>query len=259
MFDSHCHLTDEKLVGETHDVLARARDAGVNGVVTIASHLDDAAAAAAIAASHEDVWCTAGVHPHAAGDASPGWDVRLRELLAGARCVAIGEAGLDYYYDNAPRATQRSVFERQLELAAGLSMPIVVHSREAEDDTAAMIRGAAGARGVLHCFDAGTKLLDTALDAGWYISFSGMITFKRYEGAALVAAVPEDRLLVETDSPYLAPVPHRGRRNEPAFVTHVAAAAAHFRGESAADLGVRTEANARVFYGIAARATPVQG
>lgn len=250
MFDSHCHLTDERFAGEADAVLQRARDAGVNGVVTIASGLDDAVAAAAFAETHESVWCTAGVHPHAASEQEVGWTARLRELLQHPRCVAIGEAGLDYFYENSPRATQRSVFERQLELSADLDLPVVVHSREAEADTISMIRGAPEARGVLHCFDAGPALLEAALENGWYVSFAGLVTFKRYERGDLVAAVPDDRLLVETDSPYLAPVPHRGKRNEPAFVARVVERVASFRGADPAATGAMTERNARAFYGI---------
>ncbi|MGH7444592.1 MAG: TatD family hydrolase [Longimicrobiales bacterium] len=251
MFDSHCHLTSDQLAAESDAVLERARTAGVSGVVTIASDLDDAGAAATLAGRHPDVWCSAGVHPHGAALAGGDWTDRLRALLAHPRCVAIGETGLDYYYDNAPRAVQRAVFEQQLEIAAELALPVVVHARQADDDTLAMVRAATGVRGVLHCFDGGGALLDGALTAGWYISFSGLVTFKRYEGAALVAGVPDDRLLIETDSPYLAPVPHRGRRNEPAYVANVAAAVAAFRGQSMESVGAQTEVNARAFYGIA--------
>ncbi len=250
MFDSHCHLTDERFTGDVDAVLGRARDAGVNGLVTIGGGLDDAVAAAALAEQHDSVWCTAGVHPHAAAEQMPGWTERLRELLAHPRCVAIGEAGLDYFYENSPRAEQRSVFERQLELSAELGLPVVVHSRDAEADTISMIRAAPAARGVLHCFDAGPALLETALEGGWYVSFAGLVTFKRYERGDLVAAVPDDRLLVETDSPYLAPVPHRGKRNEPAFVARVVERVASFRGADLAETGTMTERNARAFYGI---------
>ncbi len=250
MFDSHCHLTDERFAGEVDDVLARARAAGVNGVVTIASGLDDAVAAAVIAGAQPDVWCTAGVHPHAAAQQQDGWMDRLRDLLDHPRCVAIGEAGLDYFYENSPRAVQRAVFERQLELAAEFGLPIVVHSRDAEADTIAMVRAAQGARGVLHCFDAGPALLDAALESGWYVSFAGLITFKRYERGDLVAAVPDEQLLVETDSPYLAPVPHRGKRNEPARVAQVVERAAAFRGQTPAAVGEQTERNARAFYSV---------
>lgn len=250
MFDSHCHLTDERFSDEVDQVLARARAGGVNGVVTIASGLDDAVAAAIVADAQPDVWCTAGVHPHAAAQQQDGWMDRLRDLLDHARCVAIGEAGLDYFYENSPRAVQRAVFERQLELAAELGLPIVVHSRDAEADTIAMVRAALGARGVLHCFDAGPALLDAALESGWYVSFAGLITFKRYERGDLVAAVPDEQLLVETDSPYLAPVPHRGKRNEPAWVAQVVERAAAFRGQAPAAVGEQTERNARAFYAL---------
>lgn len=252
MFDSHCHLTDEKFAGEIDDMIARARAADVRGMVTIASDLDDAAAGAELAASYTDVWCTAGVHPHGAAAAPEDWEERLRQLAGGPRCVAIGEAGLDFFYDTAPRDVQRAIFERQLALAAELDLPIVVHSRDADEDTAAMVRAATGTRGVLHCFGGDDALLDAALEAGWSISFSGLITFKGYAGAALVARVPEASLLAETDSPYLAPVPHRGKRNEPAFIAAVCDTIAGFRNEPAQSVRAITEANARAFYRISA-------
>lgn len=251
VFDSHCHLTDAQFADDLDSVLARARAGGVEGMVAIASDLDDAGAAAELAMRHPDVWCTAGVHPHAAATAGDGWLDRLRSALGAPRCVAIGEAGLDYFYDNAPRATQRVVFERQLELGAELSLPVVVHSRDADEDTAAMLRATPGARGVLHCFDGGPALLDTALDAGWSVSFSGLVTFRRYSGGDLVAAVPADRLLAETDSPYLAPVPHRGHRNEPAYLAAVCDRLAALRGVEAAALRALITHNARRFYGMA--------
>ncbi len=252
-FDSHCHLTDERFAPEGADAaVTRARAAGVVGLVTIGVGPEDAAAALAIAGRHPDVWATAGVHPH---DAST-WDAdaerRIRELAAHARCVAIGEIGLDYHYDNSPRDVQRRVFARQLELARELGLPVAIHSREAEADTAALVREAAGAgvTGVLHCFSGGPVLLDAALAAGWYVSFAGVVTFKNYDGQALVRAVPADRLLVETDAPYLAPVPHRGKRNEPAFVPLVAAGVAAIREEQSEVVGRYTVANARRFYAL---------
>ena len=250
MFDTHCHLTDERFTGEVDDVLARARQAGVTGVVTIASDLDDARSAAELARLHADVWYTVGVHPHAAAQAAPGWAEELRLLARDPRVVAIGESGLDFYYDTAPRAVQKAVFEQQLQLSSEVDLPIVVHAREASADTAAMIRAARGVRGVLHCFAGDRALLDTALDEGWYVGFGGMITFKNFDGRDLLAAVPSDRLLLETDSPYLAPVPFRGKRNEPAYVAIVTRAAAVLRAEDPALLERQTDENARRFYGI---------
>ncbi len=253
-FDSHCHLTDERFAADGADAaVARARAAGVVGLVTIGVGPEDAAAALAIAERHPEVWATAGVHPH---DASA-WDAdaerRIRELAARRRCVAIGEIGLDYHYDNSARDAQRRAFARQLELAGELGLPVAIHSREAEADTAALIReaGGAGVVGVLHCFSGGPLLLDAALELGWYVSFAGVVTFRKYDGQALVRAVPADRLLVETDAPYLAPVPQRGKRNEPALVPLVAAGVAAIRGEQSEVVGRYTVANARRFYALA--------
>lgn len=251
MFDSHCHLTDEKFAGEVSAVLARARAAGVHGVITIASDADDAERALHLAQAHADVWCSAGIHPHAAGAATEADLARVRALLAHERVVAVGETGLDYFYDNSPRDLQRARFRWHLEAAAELGKPVVVHSREAEADTVAAIRDSpAGTRGILHCFSGGEALLQAGLDAGWYISFAGPVTFKRFADEALLHAVPDDRLLIETDSPYLAPVPHRGRRNEPALLPHTCEVVARMRGVEAGVLGALVERNARACYGL---------
>lgn len=252
-FDSHCHLTDHRFEGEVEAVLERARAAGVGELVSIASDADDAVAARVIAAAHDGVWSTAGVHPHAARSATPEERYRVRALADAGEAVALGETGLDYFYDNAPRDAQRTAFAWHLETAAETGLPVVVHSREADDDTAAMIREAAGVTGVLHCFAGGPALLEVALDAGWYVSFSGLVTFGGYGGGDLVRRVPADRLLVETDSPYLAPVPHRGKRNEPAFVVEVARAVAAMRDESPEDIAAATARNAHDFYGLSTR------
>lgn len=255
LFDSHCHLTDAAFAGEVDAVLGRARAAGVTGIVTIASDVADAGAAESLAAAHADVWWTAGVHPHvaaAAGDDAPG---RLRELLARPGAVAVGETGLDYHYDHSPRDVQRRVFTMQIELARGLGLPIVVHARDADADMIAMIRECSDDMvGVLHCFSSGAPVLEAGLEAGWYVSFSGMVTFRNYRGAELLRSVPDDRLLIETDAPYLAPVPFRGRRNEPAYVANTCAAAAALRGVEASDLAFSTTANARRLYRLDAPA-----
>ncbi len=252
LFDSHCHLTDERLIGEVDDVVARARAVGVDRMVTVGTGPDDAEAAASLAARLPGVWASAGIHPHDAAGADDASLGRIRELLSRPRMVALGEIGLDYHYDHSPRDAQRRAFRRQLEMAGELDLPVIVHSREADADTAALIAEAAGSvRGVLHCFAGGKALLDAGLAAGWSISFSGLISFRNYDGADLVRAVPADRLLIETDSPYLAPVPRRGKRNEPAFVRHVAEAAATLRDEPFETLARRSSANAAEFYGLA--------
>jgi TatD DNase family protein len=256
MFDTHCHLTDKAYSEDLEDVLLRARDVGINGIVTIASNADDAVSAEALAAGRDAVWWTAGLHPHEADRAEADLP-RIREMLGHDGVVAVGETGLDYYYDNAPREAQRRSFDRHLGFAAETGLPIVVHSRSADDDTAAAVRAAKGVTGVLHCFSGGVDLLECGIEAGWYFSFGGMVTFRKWDGADLLRRVPPDRLLLETDGPYLTPVPYRGRRNEPAFMVHARDAAADVLEVEHAQLGIRTEANARRFYGLSTPARAV--
>lgn len=250
LFDSHCHLTAEAFGDDLAAVLGRARDAGVMELVTIASDPEDAERAAEIARATDGAWCTAGLHPHEADRFDPQLTERLRELCARPEVVAIGEAGLDFHYDNAPRERQCACFEAQLALAAELDLPIVVHSRDADSETIERILAFPGTRGVLHCFTAGAELLEAGLDAGWMVSFSGIVTFRRFEDAELVRRVPDERLLIETDSPYLAPVPHRGRRNEPSFLPATCAAVAAIRGRTPESVAELTRRNALAFYGL---------
>lgn len=253
LFDSHAHLTDERFAPDLDAVLLRACDAGVESITCIASDADDAARAIAVAGctAPPRVFATAGVHPHNADQFTPAILERVEALAAQERVVAIGETGLDFHYDNAPRKAQISAFHSQLQLAARLQLPVVVHSREADADTAALIREHAGSVvGVLHCFAAGRDLLEAGLEVGWYVSFSGLVTFSKYDRHDDVRAVPQNRLLVETDSPYLAPVPRRGRRNEPAFVEHVLRRVAEIRGVEPQRLSEITHTNACRFYGI---------
>ena len=250
LFDTHCHLTDGAFDGgEREAAVERARTAGVVGIVTVSSDADDAGACSEFAARHRDVWCTAGIHPHVAASSTRDARDRIADLACGRRVVAIGETGLDYHYDNSPRADQRRSFSWQVGLAEELALPVVVHSRAAEADTIAAVRGAGGVRGVLHCFSGGAALLEAGLEADWFISFSGMITFKRYD-AELLRAVPLDRLLLETDAPYLAPEPKRGRRNEPALIEHTCRHAAALLELDPDELARRTTANAAAFYRI---------
>ena len=251
-FDSHCHLTDHAFESDRGDAIARAVAAGVTGMVTICSDAQGIPAVVELTRAHAQVWGTAGIHPHEARHGSPEALERVREAFAAEpRLRAIGECGLDYHYDHSPRDVQRAVFRSQLELAAELDRPVVVHCREAEADVAHLIREhRGGVRGVLHCFSGGAELLETGLDAGWYVSFAGIVSFKRYDGQELLRSVPRDRLLVETDSPYLAPVPHRGKRNEPSFVVRVVEAVAQLRGEPVEEVAAYTSANARAFFGV---------
>ena len=251
-FDSHCHLTDAAFEPDRSDVIARALAAGVTGMVTICSDAQGIPAVVELTRAHPQVWGTAGIHPHEARHGSPEALERVRDALTSEpRLCAVGECGLDYHYDHSPRETQRAVFRAQLEMAAELERPVVVHCREAEADVAHLVREHRGSvTGVLHCFSGGSELLEVGLDAGWYVSFAGVITFKRFDGGGLLRAVPRDRLLVETDSPYLAPVPNRGKRNEPSHVVRVAEAVAQLRDETVAEVAAYTAANARALFGI---------
>ena len=251
LFDSHLHLSDEAFANDRSETIARARAAGVVGMVTVASNPPDAREAIRIADENPGVWATAGLHPHEASHYTPAHLADLRSLAGESSVVAIGETGLDYFYDNSPRCEQATAFEAQLELASETGLPAVVHSRAADPDTIGFIGAFAGrVIGVLHCFSGGKALLEAGLEAGWYVSFSGIVTFRKFEDDDLVRRVPMDRLLIETDSPYLAPVPRRGRRNEPALVSHTLEALASIRGEEAQELALRTLDNACRFYGV---------
>ncbi len=245
--DSHAHLADEAFDGDRDEVIARARAAGALAVVAIGESIPNAERARAIATANPGfVWFTAGVHPHDAAGFIADRDVpRLRELLdTGA--VAVGECGLDYHYDHSPRDAQRRAVVAQLALAAEYDRPVVIHSREADADTLALIQDAerAGVRGVLHCFSGPPDLAAAAIAAGWYVSFSGMVTFKRWDNTAALNLVPLHRLLTESDAPYLAPVPDRGKRNEPAWVARTVERIAALRGIDVSELGAATVANA---------------
>lgn len=252
-FDSHCHLSDAAFRDDREAVFRRAHEAGVTRLVSIASTLPDAKAALHLAEGRGGVWSTAGVHPHEAGTAQPGDVDEIRDLAAASdEIVAIGETGLDYHYDNAPRAVQRALFDAHLALGAELGLPVVVHARDADEDVAAALRRMpSGCSGVLHCFTGGEKAFAEAMAAGWYVSFSGIASFNSFEPVELLRAVPIDRLLIETDSPYLAPVPRRGRRNEPAYVVHVAEAVAVHLDITGVEVAARTTENACRFYGVA--------
>ena len=252
--DSHAHLADPAFDADRDDVIARARASGAVGVIAIGESLDAARKAQTLAAAHPGfVFFTAGVHPHDAAAFDPTLDPAALRALVDTGAVALGECGLDYHYDNAPRPLQRRAFAAQLALARETGRPVVVHTRDAEDDTAAMVReaGLAGIRGVLHCFTGSAELARTGLDAGWYISFSGIVTFKKWTDDDLIRLVPRDRLLVESDSPYLAPIPYRGKRNEPAWVAHTLEKVATVRADDLQELGNATAANTRRLFGLA--------
>ena len=252
--DSHAHLADPAFDADREETITRARQTGAAAIVCIGESIAAAERAAMIARQHPGFcYHTAGVHPHDAAqfDAARDGDAIRAHVAQGA--VAIGECGLDYHYDHSPREQQRAAFGAQLGLARELGRPVVVHTRLAEDDTRAMVREAAdaGVRGVLHCYTGSATLAEEALAGGWFVSFSGIVTFKKWTDDALLRLVPPDRLLVESDSPYLAPVPHRGRRNEPAWVSFTVARLAAVRGVETATLGKQTAENARRLFGLA--------
>lgn len=252
LIDSHCHLDFEALSADLDGVLARAHAAGVTGMVTISTWVDKFDTYAAIADAHDNVWCTVGTHPHNADQELHIQTDDLVRLSAHPKCVGIGEAGLDYFYDNAPRGAQATGLRRHIAAARITGLPLIIHSRSADNDMAAILEDEAGQGAfpfLLHCFTAGADLARRALDLGGYISFSGIITFKNAEEIRDVARfVPADRYLVETDAPYLAPIPHRGESNEPAFVRHTAQKVAEVRGMTLDTVAAETTANfARLF------------
>ena len=258
LIDHHCHLDFPAFAGDLEEVLARARGAGVSGFVTISTRIEAFDQVAAIATSHADVFCSVGTHPHHAA-AEP--SIPVADIVALARhpkVVAIGEAGLDYFYDRSPRDVQARVFRTHIAAAQETGLPLVVHTREADADTAAILEAeAANARlgGVLHCLTGGPELAARGLELGFYISFSGILTFPKAQALRrLAASIPLDRLLVETDAPYLAPGKHRGKRNEPAFVVATLAELAKLKGVSVEELARITSENFFRLYSKAPRA-----
>jgi TatD DNase family protein len=244
LVDTHCHLADPAYEPDRSAVLARAWAEGLARVVVIGESRAAAERALALAAEEPRLSVTAGVHPH---DAS-GWSAEAREwlelMLRRPEVVAAGEMGLDYHYDHSPRDAQRAAFEAQLILARQAGKPAIIHAREADEDVAAMLRDHADVPAVLHSFSSGPGLLRAGLDLSHYVSFSGMVTFKNWRLDGAILETPLDRLLVETDGPYLAPAPHRGKRNEPAFVRQVAERIAAVRGLPTEELIAVTAANA---------------
>jgi TatD DNase family protein len=258
LVDSHCHLDFPDFAEERAAVIARARAAGIGTLVTICTKITEFDTVLAIAESDPDIWCTVGIHPHEAASEPAVDEARLTALAAHAKVIGIGECGLDYHYDMSPRDRQREVFRTHARAARESSLPLIVHTREADDDTAALLaEESQGGRltGVLHCFTSSHKLALQALDLGLYISFSGIVTFKNAEDLRdVVRAVPLERMLVETDAPFLAPVPRRGKRNEPAFVAYTAAFIAELRGISPAELAAVTTDNFHRLFPKARRA-----
>lgn len=254
LVDSHCHL--DHFRGEVDAVIGRAHDAGVIAMLTISTTLAGFPEVLAIAEQHEHVFCTVGVHPHEAAAESTVTAAQLVRLAAHPKVVGIGECGLDFYYNRSPQDIQIASFRTHIAAARDSGLPLVVHTRDADATTAAILaeeQQAGPFAGVLHCFSSGRALAETAVDLGLYVSFSGILTFRKSdELRAIASLLPAERLLVETDAPYLAPVPMRGRRNEPALVGHTLAALAACRGETVAAMTAQTGANFRRLFARAA-------
>lgn len=247
LVDSHCHLDFPDFAGELDEVVARARDAGVRTMVTICTKLREFERVRAIAEHYDDIWCSVGVHPHEADREEGASAAALVEHAAHDVVVAIGESGLDYYYQHSVPDSQRRSFREHIAAARETGLPLIVHTRDADDDTVSILRDEyekAPFTGVIHCFSTSRELAEKALEIGFYISLSGIVTFRRAEELrAIVRDLPMDRLLVETDSPYLAPMPNRGKRNEPAFVRHIAEVVAREKAVSLESLADSTTEN----------------
>jgi TatD DNase family protein len=254
LVDSHCHLDFPDFAPEREAVIARAFAAGIGTMLTICTRLEQFAGVEAIAESDPRIWCSVGAHPHEAADHAGLLIDQLIALAAHPRVVGIGETGLDFHYDLSPRDVQEQVFRTHIAASHVTGLPLIIHAREADGEIAAILADEKPPPGVLHCFTGGRALAEAAVTLGFYISISGIVTFRNAEDLrAIVRDLPLDRLLVETDAPYLAPVPYRGKRNEPAFVTATAAAVAALKGIEPEALAAATTEN---FFQLFAKATP---
>ncbi len=257
LVDSHCHLDYVPAGPERADTIARARRAGVGAMLTISTKITEFESVRAIAEAEPDVWCSVGIHPHEAAAEPETSAEALAGLARHERVVGIGETGLDFYYQHSPRDRQEAVFRAHAEAARISWLPIIVHTRDADSETAQILVEEAGRgplTGVIHCFSTGRELAEKAVALGFLISISGIVTFKNAEPLRqIVRDLPLDHILVETDSPYLAPVPKRGKQNEPAFIVHTAAEVARLKGVSVEELARATTAN---FYRLFAKARP---
>jgi TatD DNase family protein len=254
LIDTHAHLDDARYDADRDAMIARAREAGVQTFVTVGCDLATSDAAVALADRHPFIYATIGVHPHEVKSIGDEWYDELRRLARHPKVVAYGEIGLDYHYNHSPPDVQRTRFREQVGLARELERPIVVHTREAQDDTIAILKEekAGDVGGVFHCFSGDAWLARDALDLGFYLSFSGVITFQNATMLRdIVKTVPLDRILVETDCPYLTPVPHRGTRNEPAYVAFVAQKVAELKGLTPEEAAEQTTRNAKRLFRIA--------
>ncbi|MBK1838027.1 TatD family hydrolase [Azospirillum sp. YIM B02556] len=248
LVDSHCHLDFPDFAEELDAVVDRARQAGIGRMVTICTYISRFDRILAVAERYDDILCTVGVHPHQAAEEFAITTVdTLVELSRHPKVIGLGETGLDYFYDKSPRDQQRECFRRHIRASLETGLPLIVHTRDADDDTMRIVKEEAAGqpvKGLLHCFSSGRALAEEAVEYGFTLSLSGIVTFKKSEELrAIVKDVPLDRILVETDAPYLAPIPFRGKRNEPAYVAHTAACVAEVKGVSAEELARATTDN----------------
>ena len=256
LVDSHCHLDFPDFAPERAAVIGRAFAAGIGTMLTICTRLDQFDGVRAIAEADPRIWCSVGAHPHEAADHADLLSERLVALAAHPRVVGIGETGLDFHYDLSPRDIQEHVFRAHIAASHASGLPLIIHAREADAEIAAILRAEKPPPGVLHCFTGSRALAEAALDLGFYISISGIVTFRNAEDLrAIVRDLPLDRLLIETDAPYLAPVPYRGKRNEPAFVAATASFVAELKGVATEALADATTAN---FFRLFAKAAAPQ-
>ncbi|NQV47857.1 MAG: TatD family hydrolase [Rhodospirillaceae bacterium] len=247
LVDSHCHLDFPDFEGDFDDVLKRARDAGIGHMLTICTHVTKFEQVRAIAEAHDNIFCTVGIHPHNAADEPEVTPEHLIRMADHGKVIGFGETGLDYFYDHSPRDVQQRQFRAHIGAARQAGLPLIIHTRDADDHMADILKdehGKGAFTGLLHCFSSSRNLAKMALDLGLYISLSGIVTFKTADELRdIVGDVPLDRILVETDAPYLAPIPKRGKRNEPAFTAHTAAKVAEIKGVSLEELAQATTDN----------------
>ncbi|MDM7924495.1 MAG: TatD family hydrolase [bacterium] len=252
LVDTHAHLSGEEFEGDRDAVVRRAQEAGVEAIIDVGTDLQSSVSAGGFAERQPAVFASAGIHPHEASKASAGDLERIESLLDSPKTVAVGEIGLDYHYSFSPHDAQKTVFQRQIEIGLRKKKPLIVHVREAMPDALAVLRSADAApyRGVFHCYGGTLGEAEEVLALGFHISFTGVVTFRNYAGMDIVRSVPAGRLLLETDAPYMTPVPLRGRRNEPAFIMNTLQRIADMRGETAESVAASTTRNARALFGL---------
>ncbi len=249
--DTHCHLDMSQFDGDREEVISRAKEAGFEALVTVGSDLEGTLRAVELSGQYDFIYASVGIHPHDSRDFSERIYEDLKEMTKNKKVVAIGETGLDYHYNHSPRNVQRDVFKRHLALAKETGLPVIIHSREAEEDTMAILNESGINSGVLHCFSGDAQMAEEAMSMGFSISIAGPVTFKKSSGLReIVHIVPDDYLLIETDAPYLSPEPYRGKRNEPCYMVHTAACIAQLRGISLGDIARITTLNAKRLFGI---------